>query len=262
MKLQQYQVDAFANRVFEGNPAAVCPLKEWLSDDLMQEIAAENNLAETAFIVKEGENFRIRWFTPKTEVDLCGHATLASAFIMFKELGFDRDSITFDSRSGPLIVRQNSDFIEMDFPNEPVSPCDPPIGVHKALGLNDIDVRECYIGGDLIVQLASEQAVYEAKPNVSLLSQIDARGVIITAESSEYDFVNRCFYPNLGINEDPVTGSAFTQLVPMWAQQLQRSEFHAKQVSQRGGEVSCELNGARVTLRGRASLFMRAEIML
>lgn len=262
MKLQQYQVDAFANRVFEGNPAAVCPLGEWLSDDLMQKIAAENNLAETAFIVEEGEDFQIRWFTPSTEVDLCGHATLASAFILFKELGFDRDSITFHSRGGPLIVRQNREFIEMDFPNEPAKPCEPPIDVHKALELDESTIRQCYLGGDLIVQLDSEQAVHSAKPDFRQLSQIDARGVIITAESSEYDFVNRCFFPSLGIDEDPVTGSAFTQLVPMWAKQLQRIEFHAKQVSRRGGEVFCSLNGDRVILRGRASLFMRAEITL
>ncbi len=262
MKLKQYQVDAFANKVFEGNPAAVCPLDDWLADDLMQAIAAENNLAETAFFVQEGDDYRIRWFTPKAEVDLCGHATLASAFVLFNELAYQGATITFNSRSGPLIVAQNHDYFEMDFPNEKPSPCELPFNIAEALGLDDDQVQQCFLGGDLIVQLTSEHAVYEAQPNLAQISQINARGLIITAISSRYDFVNRCFFPNLGIDEDPVTGSAFTQLVPMWAEQLNQTQFDAKQVSQRGGEVFCSLQGDRVVLKGRASLFMRAEIML
>ena len=264
MRLTQYQVDAFARQTFEGNPAAVCPLDQWIDDHLMQSIAAENNLAETAFFVNEGSQYQIRWFTPTEEVDLCGHATLASAHVLFKELAYLGEVITFSSRSGALVVRNDGDLLSMDFPNEAPRPCDAPVSIAEALGLAEQQeqIASCYLGGDLIVELTSEQAVLDAKPNLPMIEALDARGLIITAQSQQYDFVNRCFFPKLGIAEDPVTGSAFTQLVPMWAERLNKQQFIAKQVSTRGGEVFCSLNGDRVGISGHSVLFMKAEIFI
>jgi len=259
MKLTQYQVDAFADKPFEGNPAAVCPLDEWLDDGLMQAIAAENNLAETAFFVADGNDFYIRWFTPKAEVELCGHATLASAYILFNELGYSETSVTFNSLSGPLIVSRDSEIFCMDFPNEKPVACELPPGLVDALGC---EIERCYLAGDYVVELASEALVKSVQPNFTLLAQIDARGVIVTARSSDYDFVNRCFFPKLGIDEDPVTGSAFTQLVPMWAERLAKRSLSAKQVSARGGEVICKLVGNRVVISGKGVLFMKGEIII
>ncbi len=259
MRLKQYQVDAFASRVFEGNPAAVCPLEHWLDDSLMQSIAEENNLAETAFFVPDGENFHIRWFTPKAEVALCGHATLASAFVLLNELDYMGKSITFNSLSGPLTVHREESRFFMDFPNEMPVPCDTPAGLDQALGC---DIEACYLGGDLIVELASQALVEAVQPNLAMLAEVDARGVIVTSQSSDYDFVNRCFFPVLGIDEDPVTGSAYTQLAPLWAQRLGRQSLTAKQVSPRGGEVFCHVDGDRVGIAGHARLFMRGEIVV
>ncbi|HSG58603.1 MAG TPA: PhzF family phenazine biosynthesis protein [Woeseiaceae bacterium] len=250
MKIPLYQVDAFASRAFEGNPAAVCPLQAWLPDGLMQAIAAENNLSETAFFVAEGGGYAIRWFTPEAEVELCGHATLASAFVVFNELGFDGDTVVFDSRSGPLPVTRDADRLTLDFPAQPPEACATPPEVEAAFG--GIRPVECLRSADLLVVLGSAGEVRSASPDIGQLARVPARGIIITAADTEYDFVARFFAPAVGIPEDPVTGSAYTQLAPYWAARTGKTRFHARQVSRRGGDVTCELAGDRVLITGRA----------
>jgi len=259
MKITQFQIDAFADTPFEGNPAAVCPLDSWLDERLMQSIAAENNLAETAFFIADGDQYHIRWFTPEMEVELCGHATLASAHVLFNELGYESDSISFNSLSGPLVVSRDRDFLKMDFPNEKPEPCEIPDGLVEALGC---DVDRCYLNTDYVAIVESEELLSSIKPNFSLLANLNARGVIVTARSTHYDFVNRFFAPKVGVDEDPVTGSAFTKLIPLWVERLGINEMKAKQVSKRGGEVLCRLSGDRVEISGKAVLFMRAEIFI
>ncbi|MBX2848841.1 MAG: PhzF family phenazine biosynthesis protein [Acidiferrobacterales bacterium] len=263
MELAIYQVDAFADNVFTGNPAAVVPLDEWLEDDVMQSIAAEINLAETAFFVANKDRYQIRWFTPVIEVDLCGHATLASAFVLFSELNYSSKMITFDSKSGPLQVQKierkelEKQLIELDFPCQKQIPCDAPKGLSDALG---VDINECLKDDVYLVVLDREEQVANLKPNFSKLLEVDVRGVIVSAPSQAYDFVNRCFAPAVGINEDSVTGSAFTRLIPYWADRLNKNELFAKQISRRGGEVYCELKGNRVKIAGTATKFMQGTI--
>ncbi|MCW8932437.1 MAG: PhzF family phenazine biosynthesis protein [Gammaproteobacteria bacterium] len=259
MKLPIYQVDAFANKVFKGNPAAICPLEFWLSDELMQSIAAENNLSETAFFVATDKGFHIRWFTPLNEVNLCGHATLASAYVIFNLLGHKSNEIIFESKSGLLKVNNNKDGLQLDFPAQLPNKCKTPDQICSAFQCQPI---ECLCAEDYIVVLPDEQSVLNAKPDFSLLEKLDLRGVVITAKGTKYDFISRFFAPKYGINEDPVTGSAYTQLVPYWSVQLGRYQFHSKQVSQRGGEIFCELVGERVFISGQAILYMKGEIEL
>ena len=261
MIITQYQVDAFASQVFQGNPAAVCPLEEWLDDSLMQSIATENNLAETAFFIKQKDNYAIRWFTPTSEVDLCGHATLASAFVLYDQLGVEADQLAFDSASGVLTVSRKGALLEMDFPSEVPESVVVPSNLEKALGST---VVECAFNQDYIVVLESEQAVTQLQPNLALLSEVECRGVIVTAQSNskEKDFVCRFFGPRIGLNEDPVTGSAFTKLAPFWATRLNKVDFNAQQVSQRGGRVVCQLEGDRVMIAGSAVLFSKGEIYI
>lgn len=257
MKLNLYQVDAFAENLFEGNPAAVCPLNEWLPDQLMQAIAGENNLSETAFFVATEDGFAIRWFTPTSEVDLCGHATLASAHVIFTYLGFKQNVINFESRSGLLTVENNAGFLKMNFPSQPPTPCQPPEEILQAFKTTPL---ECLRSEDYIVVFDREDDVFSAQPNFELLSKLNLRGVVITAQSNKYDFVARFFAPKYGINEDPVTGSAYTQLMPYWSSKIGANKLHAKQVSKRGGELLCELVGDRVNIAGRATTFMIGEI--
>lgn len=257
MKLKVYQVDAFARQTFDGNPAAVCHLGAWLPDSVMQSVAAENNLSETAFFVPQGDHFAIRWFTPATEVDLCGHATLASAFVLFECEGYQGDTVRFDSRSGELSVSRNGDLLVLDFPAQPPQACDAPAAITSALGA---EPAECLQAADLIAVYEDEQFVRTASPDIEKLRNVDSRGIVITAASSDYDFVARFFGPNVGIDEDPVTGSAYTQLVPYWAARTGKTKFHAKQVSDRGGEVFCELAGDRVLIGGSAVKFLEGII--
>ena len=257
MRIDLYQIDAFASRPFEGNPAAVCPLEAWLPDELMQSIAAENNLSETAFFVPDGDNYHIRWFTPAAEVDLCGHATLASAFVLFDCLGVDGDTVTFDSRSGLLPVSRDGDRLVLDFPAQPPVSCDTPTEIVEAFGMTP---AECLQSADLIAVFDHEDEVRSAKPDIGTLATLPSRGVIITAAAENYDFVSRFFGPAVGIAEDPVTGSAHTQLVPYWSRQTGRSRFHARQVSARGGDLFCELAGDRVYIAGTAALYLRGAI--
>lgn len=257
MKLPLYQIDAFANKAFEGNPAAICPLQEWLDDDVLLSIAEENNLSETAYFIKTEGGFQIRWFTPTTEVDLCGHATLAAAFVIFNLLGYEKDSICFESKSGILTVTKESSLLVMDFPSDPATPCQLPTELEQAFNLKPI---ECLKAEDYIIVLNDESEVLAVKPKLELLKSLDLRGVIITASSENYDFVSRFFAPKFGIDEDPVTGSAHTQLTPYWSKKLNKNKLHAKQISKRGGELFCELNGNRVSIAGNAIKYLQGEI--
>ncbi|NHZ84848.1 MAG: PhzF family phenazine biosynthesis isomerase [Planctomycetia bacterium] len=257
MELTLYYIDAFASELFEGNPAAVCPLETWLPDELMQLIAGENNLSETAFFVPMENGFQIRWFTPNSEVDLCGHATLASAFVIFNILDYDQNIIEFESKSGLLKVIKDDDNLILNFPAQPPTPCDTPQEIINALNITPV---ECLESEDLIAVLADESDVQNVEPDFEGLKKLGLRGVIITAQSKKYDFVARCFFPGLGINEDPVTGSAYTQLAPYWATKLGKDIFNAKQLSARGGELTCELFDDRVLISGKAVKYLEGKI--
>lgn len=259
MRLKIYQIDAFARNVFEGNPAAVVPLDEWLDDALMQRIAMENNLSETAFFVPTGEKWHIRWFTPTAEVDMCGHATLASAYVLFECMGFGGDVAVFASRSGDLYVRREGERYVMDFPVQPIESCDLPSGIAEAFTVAPV---ECYRSMDYLLVFENESDIIHTAPVLEKLRTIDARGVIITAKSGEYDFVCRFFAPKYGIDEDPVTGSAFTQLIVYWNRITGKESFSAKQISKRGGEVVCTLRGERVEIAGYAVKFLEGEITI
>ena len=259
MKIPIYQVDAFTSQVFGGNPAAVCPLEEWLDGELMQAIAAENNLAETAFFVLEARRYRIRWFTPESEVDLCGHATLASALVILDYIDKTLTEVTFDSRSGPLTVAREGDLLCMDFPSQPAEPCPPPREIVESLGVDPVEVLR---SEDYIAVLAGEDDVADLKPDMENLKKLDLRGVIVTAGGEEADFVSRFFAPKFGIDEDPVTGSSHCALIPYWSHKLGKGKLRALQVSQRGGELFCEDRGDRVLICGRAVKFMEGFISL
>ena len=258
MKLKQYQVDAFASRVFEGNPAAICPLDYWLADDVMQAIAAENNLSETAFFVPTKSGFDLRWFTPNKEIDLCGHATLAAAHILFEVMGYADSVIRFATRSGELLVEKHGKQLRMDFPASVAQPCALPALLRQALGHAPLEVLSAE---DYLVVFAEEDIIHRIKPDQALLAQLDLRGVCVTAPGKQVDFVSRFFAPKYGINEDPVTGSAHCMLTPYWANKLGKKNLSARQVSQRGGDVDCELRADRVLLSGSAVIFMSAEIV-
>ncbi len=261
MRIPIYQVDAFATEVFSGNPAAVCLLEKWQKDELLQSIAAENNLSETAFLVRRGEHFELRWFTPSTEVALCGHATLASAFVLFDCLNWPGELILFETRkSGSLIVSRKGGLVEMDFPSRPVRGQIDLAGLEIALGVTP---RASLMSEeDVLVVLESEAAVRGCKPDFSALEKIESRGVIITAPGDESDFVSRFFAPRVGIPEDPVTGSAHCVLTPYWAERLGKKDLHAFQVSQRGGELFCRHEGERVKIAGRAALYLEGWIRI
>lgn len=249
MRLPMYQVDAFTDRPFKGNPAAVIPLKTWLPDEVLQAIAVENNLSETAFFVPEGDGFHLRWFTPGCEVDLCGHATLATAFVLFTELERARESVRFSTQSGPLFVSREGDVLVLDFPSRPPKQVPVPAGLEEALGA---PVVSAWKSRDLVAVLGSEQEVRDLRPDHAALGGQDPFGVGVTALGRSADFVSRFFVPNQGIPEDPVTGSLHCTLVPFWAERLGRLKLRALQVSARGGELLCELRGDRVRLGGRA----------
>ena len=259
MELSLYQIDAFASKLFEGNPAAVCPLDEWLPDDVMQNIATENNLSETAFFVPRGDGFHIRWFTPASEVDLCGHATLASAYVLFNILDYQNSNIAFDSRSGILTITKDNEWLVMDFPAQPPVPCDTPEEIVKAFNKKPV---ECLTSEDYIVVFENEKDIESAAPDFEQLKKLGLRGVAITAKSHRYDFVARFFAPNYGIPEDPVTGSAYTQLTPYWADKLGLKKFSVKQLSARGGELTCEIVDDRVFISGKAIKYMEGKILV
>lgn len=261
MKIPIYQVDAFTSEVFSGNPAAVCILDEWIDDKRLQSIAAENNLSETAFLVQSESGFDLRWFTPVTEVELCGHATLASAFVQFVCRKWSSDIITFQTRkSGQLTVTRQDEILIMDFPARPVYARTPPDGLTKALGVTSQKVFGS--AEDLMVVLDNEEAVANIQPIFPALEQVDCRGVIITSQGDQSDFVSRFFAPKVGVPEDPVTGSAHCVLIPYWAKALGKKELHAIQVSKRGGELFCRYSGERVKISGKAVLYLEGTITI
>jgi len=258
MNLTIYQVDAFTKEVFKGNPAAVCPLTEWIPAETMQRIALENNLAETAFFVKNGDVYEIRWFTPTFEIDLCGHATLASAFVIFEILKAEENSIKFHShKSGELRVEKQGDRLVLDFPSRPVTKSETPDGLIEALGKAP---KEVFKSRDYFLVYENEQEILSIAPNFSKLLEIDAIGFIVTAKGDSSDFVSRFFAPEVGIFEDPVTGSSHCNLIPYWAERLGKTEMFARQISARGGELFCELAGDRVKIGGSAALYLKGEI--
>ena len=257
MKIKQYQVDAFTTRVFEGNPAAVCPLASWPDDELLQAIAQENNLSETAFFVPSEKGFALRWFTPVKEVDLCGHATLATAHIIFDALGYPKQAIIFETHRGELFVEQKGKLLEMDFPAYPPIPHELSETLIKGLGQRPIEVL---VADDYLAVFDSEATIRAITPDLALLGELDLRGVIITAPGTDVDFVSRFFAPKFGIPEDPVTGSAHCALAPFWAKRLGKNILNARQVSKRGGNITCEMKADRVLLSGCAVTFMEAEI--
>jgi PhzF family phenazine biosynthesis protein len=261
MKIPIYQVDAFTSAVFSGNPAAVCLLDSWIDDGLMQSIAAENNLSETAFLVPIGSGFELRWFTPVTEVALCGHATLASAFVLFECRDWPSKSVTFQTRkSGELSVTRRGDLLEIDFPARPACPVVPPAGLAEALRVTPKGVFGS--AEDVLVVLESESAVRAVQPDFDALLRVKCRGIIITARGDRSDFVSRFFAPRVGVREDPVTGSAHCVLIPYWAAILGKNVLHALQVSNRGGELFCKHAGDRVRISGKAVLYLEGAITL
>ena len=260
-EIKLYQVDAFTNNIFSGNPAVVCPLDQWLPDNIMQNIAMENNLSETAFYVKDSDGYRIRWFTPTTEVDLCGHATLASAFVIFNYENVKGNSVTFYSKSGKLIVTRDKDVLTLDFPVDSLVQIELTAYHKSCFGEN---VLEVYQGkrGDYLFVFENEEQIRNYKPDFAKIAKIGGRGSIITAPGNKIDFVSRCFAPQHGIDEDPVTGSAHTTLVPYWALKTGKKKFDAAQLSKRGGKLQCNLEGSRVTISGNAKLFSKGIIFL
>lgn len=258
MRLRLFQVDAFTDRVFGGNPAAVCPLSSWLDDSVLAAIAAENNLSETAFFVEMGDAFELRWFTPQAEVELCGHATLASACIIAR-LQPDRTTLRFHTRqAGVLTVERDDQGFVLDFPSRPPVPVAVPAGLPEALG--GVEVEQMLRAHKNLAVLADEAAVRRVAPDFAFLRAMEGDGLIVSAPGREVDFVSRYFAPHLGIDEDPVTGSAHCTLTPYWSARLGKPRLHARQVSYRGGDVGCELAGDRVRLSGRAVLYLEGEI--
>ena len=261
MRLPLYQIDAFAEGPFTGNPAAVCPLDAWLPTELMQAIAAENNLSETAFFVPEGDFYRLRWFTPSVEVDLCGHATLASAFVVFRYLTPERERVIFQTeKAGTLTVGRDGDALVLDFPARPPHPC--PMSDEVAAALGQPPVR-LLASRDYLAVYEREDEIAALAPDFAALAALDRFAVIVTAPGSAgIDFVSRFFAPSHGVPEDPVTGSAHCTLIPYWAERLGKTRLQARQLSRRGGRLSCGLNGDRVTIAGRAVLYLEGTITI
>jgi len=256
-----FQVDAFARRVLQGNPAAVCVLDQWPDDAVLQQIAQENNLSETAFLVREGPQVAIRWFTPTVEVDLCGHATLASAWVYFHRLERTAREVTFESKSGPLRVWREGDELRMMLPNRAPLPCDPVLEVIKGLRATP---QSMLASTAYLAVFEREAQVRGLDPDFAILSRLDREGVIATAPSSDssFDFVSRYFVPSQGINEDPVTGSTHCVLAPYWAERLKRTNLRARQVSSRAGTLTCEVHDTHVTIGGHAALYLEGELDL
>ncbi|MEI7880416.1 MAG: PhzF family phenazine biosynthesis protein [bacterium] len=258
MKIPYYQIDAFTEERFKGNPAGVCFLpRVWLPDEVMQKIAAENGVSETAFVIREGEGYGLRWFSPTMEVDLCGHATVATAQAIFFETGLDAESISFKTRSGVISVARVDDMMVLDFPARPPQRCEAPEGVEFAMGTMP---QEIWRARDYMVVFETEADVKALQPDFEKLRDWDCLGVIATAPGDSVDFVSRFFAPRAGINEDPVTGSAHSTLIPYWSRRLKKKELHALQISARGGELFCQDHGDRVKIGGYAVTYLRGEL--
>jgi len=261
MKIPYYQISAFANSAFSGNPAGVCLLDQWLDDDTLQAIAAENNLSATAFIVNRGNLFDQRWFTPTVEIDLCGQATLASALVVFNYVNKSQTSVKFSTRSGELVVKKEGDLFVMDFPSRPAMPCDKP-AERLVVGLGEEPKEILRAERDYLVIYDNEDIVINLEPDMKELSRLDRFGVIVSAPGQSSDFVSRFFAPKAGVPEDPATGSAHSSLVPYWANRLNKKRVHAVQVSRRGGELFCEDQGVRVQIAGKAVVYLEGTITI
>lgn len=259
MRIPYFQINAFTSNTFGGNPAGVCLLPSWLPDPVLQRIAAENDLSETAFLVRRNDFYELRWFTPAVEVDLCGHATLASAFALFSEPGCQHKSVRFQTKSGWLTAARREDSVELDFPARPPEPCAAPEQLLLGLGGKPAEILR---SRDYLAVFDSPAQVAALKPNFGLLRQCDSLGIIVTARDQQADFVSRFFAPAAGIDEDPVTGSAHCTLIPFWAERLGKRELLARQISRRGGELFCRLLGDRVGIGGHAVTYLRGEIEL
>ncbi len=259
MKIPYFHVDAFASRQFAGNPAGVCLLEMWLGDSVLQQIAMEHNLSETAFIVRKADEWELRWFTPAVEVDLCGHATLAAGFVLMEIVRQAGRAVRFQSKSGTLRVERNEDLFVLDFPARPPVACSTPEALVQGLGRTP---REVLKARDYLAVFDSEEAIRDLRIDLPALAQLDCLGIIATAPGREADFVSRFFAPRAGVAEDPVTGSAHCTLAPYWARRLSKTQMHAHQLSARGGELFCEVRGERVRIGGRAVLYLRGEIEL
>jgi predicted PhzF superfamily epimerase YddE/YHI9 len=259
MRIPYYHVDAFTGLPFAGNPAGVCLLETWLPDETMLNIAAENNLSETAFLVEAQDHYDLRWFTPVTEVDLCGHATLASAHVVFHHLGHADPIVRFESKSGTLPVAREGEVLVLDFPARPGERCNTPPALREGLGSEPVEV---YRARDYMAVFAAQADVEALEPDMDLLRQVVCLGVIATAPGDEVDFVSRFFAPSVGIPEDPVTGSAHCTLIPYWSERLGKQVLHARQVSARGGELTCQDAGERVRIGGQAATYLVGEILL
>ena len=257
MKLNQYVVDAFTDKVFRGNPAAVCVLSEWIPDMLMQNIAKENNLSETAFTVKRENIYELRWFTPGGEIDLCGHATLGTAYVLFRFIEKDSGSISFQTKSGQLIVKKVNDLYEMDMPAYPLTEVPVTDEMELAIGFRP---SEAWLGRDLVCVMADEQQVLQAMPNEERLKELDGLLLQLTAKGTTYDCVTRSFAPKLNVLEDPVCGSGHCHVIPLWANKIKKRELIAFQASKRSGVLYCRIENDRVILAGKAILYSKAEI--
>jgi PhzF family phenazine biosynthesis protein len=259
MQIKLYQLDAFTNQLFKGNPAAVCPLESWLDDKLLQSIAAENSLSETVYIVPRHNDYHIRWFTPVCEVDLCGHGSLAASHVVMNILEPDREYLTFYSASGPLHVEKKDGGFVMDFPASNFEACEVSELIKQALGMEPL---EFYCNEKYMAVLESEAQVRALQPDMNLLMQLELNSLVVTAQGEHVDFVSRFFAPKEGIDEDPVTGSAHCLLAPYWSEKLGKAKLKAHQLSKRGGELLCEVKGDRVILAGKVKLYMSGSIEL
>ncbi|MDP4179268.1 MAG: PhzF family phenazine biosynthesis protein [Bacillota bacterium] len=259
--MKYYVVNAFTDEIFKGNPAGICILNEWISDSTMQNIAAENNLSETAFAVKNGDNYDLRWFTPKSEIDLCGHATLATSYVISNYIDIGIQNMIFNTASGVLNVKRRGDLYDMDLPlREPKK-----VELSKEIITQTIGVEpvEIYLSRDLFVVLETEKQVKDLSPDFSKMIKLEkGSGVIVTAKGTDVDFVCRCFYPKFGVNEDPVTGSAFSNLIPFWSKRLNKDVMISRQLSERGGTLYCKIARDRVEVSGKASLYMIGDIYI
>jgi len=257
--MKYYVVDAFADKLFEGNPAGICVMDQWISDDLMQAVTIENNLAETAFAVKEGEHYHLRWFTPGGEIDLCGHATLATAFVLSKFVEPSAKHFVFETLSGQLTVKCNEELFEMDFPGYDLKQIPVTSEMEQAIGIRP---TEAWLGRDLVCVLDSKSQIYTARPNQDKVKELDGLLLHITAQGETYDCVSRSFGPKMAVQEDAVCGSGHCHIVPLWAEKLNKNILVARQASKRGGTLYCEKDGNRVKLSGKAVLYSVADLML
>lgn len=257
--MKYYVADAFAEKLFEGNPAGICVLKQWLPDSLMQSIAKENNLSETAFVVKEADHYYLRWFTPGGEIDLCGHATLATAYVLFRFYEPETEKIIFLTKGGQLEVRRMKNMLEMDFPAYMLSRVEVTDEMEEAIGVRPI---EAWMGRDMVCILENEEQIFAVKPNLERIAELDGLLLHITAKGKAYDCVSRSFAPKCGVSEDPVCGSGHCHIIPLWAEKQKKEKLVARQASERGGTLYCQRDGNRIKLAGQVVLYAKGELLI